>query len=84
MPRCINCKYRVRNSNLIPVRTKKGMMQPLKEYCQHPNVKHRIISFRATDTFGYPVWCPLAEATTCIVCGKVIRMEEGCYCKKCK
>jgi hypothetical protein len=69
---------------VIPVRTKKGMMQPGKEYCEHFDIKHKVISRRAKGSFSYPLWCPIGNFSTCDQCGTKIRIEEGCYCKRCR
>lgn len=80
---CYICEHRQSNKKMIPVRTKKGMMQPLREYCQHPSIKHKEISSRAKGKYGQPIWCPIGAFKTCMICGTKIRAEEGDYCKNC-
>lgn len=84
MANCSNCNFCIRNNSTIAIRTKKGMIQPLKEYCQHQDIKNKLISHRAKGKFNYPLWCPLGEFCSCDQCGTKIRNEEGSFCKKCK
>ena len=83
-PCCSTCEHYIQNNSWIDKRTKKGMLKAGKEYCEHPVVRHKIISRRALGGYNYPVWCPLAELTTCLYCGIWIRAEEGDTCKDCR
>lgn len=82
IPNCRKCQYHEENRGIIAVRTKKGMLQPGKEYCQHLKVKNKSISARSKGAYEYPTWCPLSPGKTCIICGTLIHVEEGEYCKK--
>lgn len=84
MPNCAKCSYYVKNSSIIDKRSAKGVLKGGKEYCQHPDVKQKVISLRAKGKYDYPFWCPLSEARTCILCGTRIHQEEGDYCKNCR
>lgn len=81
-PSCSDCEYYFFNDKWCKVKTKKGMTNPGKSYCQHPKMKNRVISLRAVGIYGYPTWCPFADRRTCLECGTSIRIEEGEYCKK--
>lgn len=77
---CDKCEYCEKNNSLVNIRIPKGMLKPLKKYCLHG--KMRELSHKALGIYGYPVWCPLNKAKTCIECGTLIREVEGEYCKK--
>lgn len=83
-PNCSHCEHHKCNDTYCDVRTKKGMLKAHKEYCEHPKIGHKEISRRAKGCYDYPVWCPMCEVSTCMMCGTTIRPEEGDYCRHCR
>lgn len=82
-PNCSKCEFMFKNNQWAKIKTKKGMTQPGKRYCQHPAVKNKVISYRALGKYTYPIWCPLnTYKGTCIECGTLIREDDGDYCNK--